>query len=345
MATTTFNGFFFRPNLQSTGQVPATGPFTTSPDIICAGQTPIADYVNVLTNNYNSNPYASNVYIGTENYFYLRGMNGATSEVSDQFSLYYAPNAVINWPSQWINNVIQTETGANNIVCNNIAPNTPFVVPTTFLWNPPAVPSNSDHYCLFSYATSAANPVPIPGSTGMTYEDMGSLIQTNLNIGWKNTVPITNNPATWTYNTGLSIPSTVQGSQTVHVYVSCVGLMGGTVQFQGSNQQGASGPVALAQTKITQNNQILGTTVVLEPGFDCTITVSFWANGITPATGSGISLQASYDPGAQLTNSPKAVRDAVLRGLVQPQHLKMFEGSNITPTLPVYLGRVNYQYV
>lgn len=345
MATTTFNGFYFRPNLQSTGQVPASGPYTTSPDVICAGQVPINDYVHVLENNYNTDPYLSNVYIGNENYFYIRGMNGTDAALNQQFSLYYAPNSVINWPSQWINNVIQTEAQQANIVCNDIPAGGPFVVPTAFMWNPPSVPANSDHYCLFSYATDAANPTPIPGSSGMTYTDMGTLIQTSLNIGWKNTVPITSNPATWTYNTGLSIPSNVEGPQTVHVYVSCIGLTGGAVQFQGSNSEGASAPVALARTNITQNNQILGTTVVLDPGFSCTITVSFWANGITPATGSGISLQSSYDPGAGLTTSPKAVREAILAGLVQRQHLKLFEGSNITPTMPIYLGRVKYQYV
>ncbi|MBY6262695.1 hypothetical protein EI613_12360 [Azospirillum sp. 412522] len=340
---TSYNDFFFRPNTSSVGDIPAQQPLYTSPDIICSQTTPIEDFTNVLKNNYNSSSYSSNIEIGYENYFYVRGRNLSSSQVNRQISLYYTPSSVINWPSQWVGNVIQTDKSSPISLLTNVAPGAVAVAPDTFLWKPPA-PSGSDHYCLFSYSTDAADPKPIPGSDGMTYEDMATLVSTNLNIGWKNVVAITNQPPTWVMNHGLAVPLSVGSPMTATVYVVCHGLVGGSVAFQGSNSEGADHPIVQPKTDITQDGQIVGIQVVLQPGFQCVVSISFWANGHSFASGAHLDFEANYDPEAGAGTGAQ-LQAAIARNLIDPNYVLKFQtNSNVQPKSPIFLGRIEHIY-
>jgi len=334
---------FFRPNLSSTGQIPADGPLTTCPDIIIGDVTPIPNFQTALaTPDSYAQDYGNSVQLGMDNYFYVRGKNGGASSVTRQISMYYMPNAVINWPIQWFQNNLLTASGGKSVTVTDLPAGAIGVGSEALIWRQvPPPPAGSDHYCLMSYATDPANPKPIPGTNGMTYEDMGALITNDLSFGWKNIVLVDVGAPTWTYNQMLTVPASTPEAKTVHIYVSCTGFQGASVSFQSSSQEGSSGPIALPQTTITSPNIILGTTVTLQPGFSSSITVNFWSNGITPQTGSTIDLEAAYDPDgdAELASAKK-------RGLVNTRFKEaMSLGVGITPSNPIYLGRVRYKAV
>lgn len=340
---TLFQDFFFRPNMSSNGTVPAQSPFYTSPDIICGQTSPIQNFTAILRDNYEFNAYNSNVMIGYENYLYLRGKNLAAGPVNRQVSLYYSPSSLISWPDQWVNNILSTDKGSTISLLTNVQPGAVAVAPDTFLWKP-AAPTGSDHYCLFSYSTDPSHPQPIPGSDGMTSEDMADLIRNNLNIGWRNTVAITNQPPTWTHNHTLAVLPSVTSAETVAITLTCNKMVGCAVAFQGSNYEGADRPIKMDKTTVTYDGQILGEKVVLQPGFQCIITVDFWSNGVVVPSGGGVELGIDFDVGAK-TSTNARMRTAAMRNLIDADRARAFSTrSNVDVALPVFLGAVNHIY-
>lgn len=341
--STTFADFYFRPNLAANNVIPATGPYITCPDIIPWGTDTLADYQKVLaTPDSYATSYGNQITETFTNYLYVRGKNGGSNAVTRQISLYYAPSAIIQWPYLWVQNQLLTDSGAKTSLVSNVAPGAIAVAPDTFEWpnvSPP--PAGSDHYCLFSYSTDPENPQPVPGSQSMTYEDMAALIQNQLNIGWLNTVLVDRDAPTWVYSQTLSIPADVDGARDVHVYLQCSGFEGAAVSFTGSNQNGASGPIQIPKTTIPDDDYIVGTTVTLQPGFSCSVAVNFWQQDAAPKSGATISLEAAYDtpPG-----DVEAVQRLRSRGLLQDDYVAALQsGQGLTPSSPVYLGRMKFQ--
>lgn len=341
----TYTDFFFRSNMSATGNVPAPSPLYRSPDIICAQTSPIEGFRTVLKDNYATQAYTGDILIGYENYFYVRGKNLSAKTVNRQISLYYTPSALINWPSQWIDNVLTTDQGHQISQMTDVAPGAVGVAPDTFLWKPGPVPGGSDHYCMFSYATDPTNPQPIPGSDGMSVVDMAALVSTNLNIGWRNVSAITNQPPTWTKNHDLSLPAYVGHAEKVAITLTCDKVVGASVAFQGSNYDGADKPVKLDKTTITDDGQIVGKSVTLQPGFQCVLTVDFWSNGLTFPPGAGVTLGISFDGDGPTSNS--AVRQEIaLRNLINHDYVRLFKAkSTLDLNTPIALGAFSHIYV
>jgi hypothetical protein len=340
-----YTDLFMRPNLTSPqGQTPSQTPVTSCPDIIPAGTSPTTNFQQVYSSpsSYSSDPGQS-VVLGENNYIYVRANNGATGAESGQVYLYYVPAQVINWPSEWAKNQLltdQVDSQGQNLPYLALSAQTSgeiVVGQGVFQWIPQPPPPGSDHYCLISQITTASTPNPILGqTTPMTYEDMATIVANDLGFGWRNVVLINDGGApTWNYQTMLTVPSNVT-AEVVHVYLACNNMaVGGAMAFTASTTAGSSAPVSMAQTTITDANQISGVTVTLQPGYSASITVSYWSNGTTSANNSSIALEASIESGG----------NPGLQALVRPQHVqRLSKAFGITPTQPVYLGQDNFKY-
>jgi hypothetical protein len=340
---TTYNDIFMRPNLTDpVGQIPSAPPVTDCPDIICAGQTPIANFQTVLASTASWNQsYPANLSQGLPNYIYVRGMNNYSGAQTGQVYLYYMPNSIINWPNQWVSNQIPTtrdKSDPDYWYANLTAAASGDVVvgDAPFLWVPGPVPSGSDHYCLIAQVVTSEHPNPIPGATSVTYEDMGTLVANNPAFGWRNTVLLNANAPNQTFNTTLTIPESVGTTQTVNLYVACSGIPAGySVGFTCSATDANGNPITLPETTVTAPNQTIGVTAPLAPGFEAVVTLEIWGNA-QMSSGSGFSLEAAYNPSTTLEEGHPLYNEAFIARLTGADTL------GITPTTPVYLGSMQY---
>lgn len=338
-AATTFNGTYLRPNLANGGTVPATGALCSSPDIWISGTTPIYPASLITPSSY-QNASANNIALGDTNFIYVRGLNGSTTTRSNTVQLYYAPSAIIQWPGQWQNNVILTDQGNTSTNIVNLAPGAVGVAQETFQWanvQPPA--PGSDHYCLFAQLNDAANsnPFPNPGSQ----VDMAALITNNLGWGWRNTVEVPGNLATFQYTMGFSIP-TGMATGLYNVYATPKGFHGWSVSFVCSQVDTTGKVISIPETVISQDGQLSGVTCTLEGGFSSTVTVSMFQNGAAAALpGDTITLGSSFQ-----TSSPADAGRAFAEGLVDrnlERVMRLVRPPGIQPFPWVRLGAQPYR--
>lgn len=312
-STTYAQYIYMRPNIANGGQLPASGPYCTSPDIWANGTTPIANYQTALatSTSYNTDP-PSNIQLGMDNYIYVRGYNGNVAANTVSVTLYYAASSLIQYPGDWQNNIILTDQGQQTSSITNLAPATVGVAADTFLWaNVPPPANSTDHYCLITQLNDNQNSNPFPPPYSIL--DLSALITNNLQWGWHN-MNLMSKPAslTFMYDTGLAIPQNGQKG-TYTIAVSPIGFIGWQVSFQCSQMDSKGNPISFPVTTIVQDNLSLGVqNVYLEPGYSAIVSVYMYnPNNVTPATGATVPIVASY-----LTNSPGEYNEALERGLI-----------------------------
>lgn len=337
-AATTFNGVYMRPNLNNTGTIPAGNPLSACPDIWIANQTPVANFQTALaTPSSYASSSNSNITGGMPNFIYVRGYNNMASAQSRTVNLYYSPSAVICWPGQWQNNVLKTDQGQSSATISNLAAQKVGVADGVFVWdNPPPPPPGSDHYCLMAQMNDSANSNPFPSIYSSL--DMGALVMNNLGWGWRNTSYISGSGAQEAYNVGLDIPINIvaPGNQ-YSVYLTPVGFIGWDVQMTCSQTDSTGKPITLPRQRITTDNQIMGVSAVLEPGFTATLYVTMWSNGKVAAAGATIPVDCTYKA------SGATATEAFARGLVDPVLLRAMQNAmRIGPTAVVNLGGYNW---
>ena len=341
-AAGTFNGIYMRPNQQSTGTIPAQGTLSASPDIWIAGTNPVANYQTALaTSSSYATQSSNNVNIGYDNYIYIRGRNGGQTTLSNTVQLFYAPNAAIPWPSQWQGNVINTDAGNGTSIANiaNLAPATVGVADATFLWaNVQPPPAGSDHYCLIAWLNDSNNSNPFPEI--YTQLDMSALVMNNLGWGWRNTVEVSSNLPTWSYQMNLSIPLNIATTAQYYVFVTPTGFIGWNVAFNCSQTDSKGNSISLNSTLIQQDGVLLGKTCVLEPGFNATVTISMYNNGKGSSPGATIPLGCTYQSTVQEVDQVLA-RNLVDWRLMRLMKLSL-EDSQIGPTPWTPLGEQPY---
>jgi hypothetical protein len=345
-----YTDFAFRPNLTDPeGQTPSAPPVTNSPDIYPVGVNPIANFQTALATpaSWATDP-GQNVQEGFNNIIYVRSKNFGGANNTGQVFLYYAPCAVISWPSQWVTNQLLTDqpnptnpNGANlNYLNLNAAANGNIAVGAgAFLWQPTPPPPGSDHYCLFSQVVTAATPNPIPGANQpMTSEDMATIVANDLGIGWRNVALIVQaNQPTWSYSSMLTVPANSPAPVTVQVLLACNNMTGGgSMSFNCSSANGTSVPITLPQTTIQNPNQVSGITTTLQPGFSGSITVNYWNGSSANPSGANIAIQAltpATTPGMQ--------------AMVKKSHMKHLKLNAVGIPIQevVSLGQMNYTLI
>lgn len=333
----TYNDFFMRPNLTTTpyGSVPSSPPLTSSPDIIPQqGTSPIGNFQTVLaTDTSYGQDIGQDLLLQQNNLIYVRAKNGSAGAQTGTINLFYVPSAIINWPSQWVHNQLSTDQGASSAKISAANAGDVAVGDHPFQWTPQPPPAGSDHYCLISQVVTPTTPNAIPGQNQpMTYEDMATLVSSDLGIGWRNVALVDGSTPTWTYNTMLTVPSNNPTAAVVHVYLACNVPVNTAVAFACSTLDGTSAPITIPQTTVTVPNQISGVTVTLQPGFSGSIAVSFFANGQTLSSGQGLTLEAAYEAPQHLANK-----------FVHHRHrARLANAVGIQPQNPVYLGNMSF---
>jgi hypothetical protein len=336
----TFNGVYMRPNIANGGAVPALGNMCTCPDIWIAGTTPVGNFQTALatTASYQAES-SSNISVGSDNYIYVRGMNGTSAPQSRSVQLYYSPSAIIQWPGQWQSNVVKTDQG--NAIANiaNLAAGQVGVADQTFLWpNVQPPPAGSDHYCLFAQFNDVNNDNPFPDI--FTQVDMGTLIMNNLAWGWRNVTLVPGMPATWQVEVPLTIPQNLP-TAVYALTVTPTGFINWTVWFTCSQADADGNPIALQPETIVQNGAgKVAPACRLAGGFNAIVTLYLQSNGNPASPGANIPLSCNYQ------TTPTEVEDVVRRGLIDwnlNARLRRALGPGIGPTPWMSLGGITWK--
>lgn len=327
----TYDGFYFRNNLQSNGDVPSTGPYNVTPDIVGSSE-PIPDAQSKLATpaswktSYDTDPVP-----GAANYYYVRGLNGATTAVSSApVSLYYAPAELILWPSTWKNHPLHTASGRDTVTVS-AQPGAIGVGSEAFVWRASPLSGDSDFYALVAQAAPA-----IPAVNRWT--DMGALLTQDLGFGFRNTVYVNGSAQAWTHRLGLNIPASFDAPGQIMLTLTTAGMSGATIgvlaNVFGSDQK----VIAILPAQVTQDSFATGIQVTLEPGFSASLAVQYWSGGATPAAGSTITLTASY------VLPPSEVLTAATRGLIDSAHDRFLQSvhAGIQPQATVLLGSATF---
>lgn len=309
-ASTTFNGIYMRPSIANGGTIPATGDFCFCPDIWPSGTTPINNFTTALatSDSYNTNS-PSTLDLGQTNLFYIRAYNGGTAASSVAITVYYVPDAIIQWPSEWQNNIIQTDQGNTSGSITNLAPGTVGVSPQTWAWpNVPSPPNGSDHYCIITQMVQPGISNPFPSITSQL--DLSALIMNNLQWGWHNLPNMVAQTNVWSYTTSLQVTSDMQPG-TYQIIVNPIGFVGWQIGFTCTEVDSNGNQIQLDPTFITANNNGYASMNYLAAGYSAMVTVSMYnPNNVAQSPQNNAPIQANF-----LHTGPNA-QEAIDRGLV-----------------------------
>lgn len=338
--TATFNGVYMRPNIANGGAIPALSPVCTSPDIWIGGTTPVGNFQTALatTASYQTES-SSNITENSDNYIYVRGMNGTSATQTRSVQLYYSPNAVIQWPGEWQNNVIKTDQGNTTANITGLAPGQVGVADQTFLWpNVPPPSGASDHYCLFAQFNDANNDNPFPDI--FTQVDMAALVMNNLAWGWRNVTLVAGGQSTYQLEVPLTIPQNM-ATAVYSLLVNPTGFLNWTVWFTCSQADADGNPIQLSPTTIVQNGASYGApSCRLAGGFNAIVTIYMQSNGNPSSAGAKIPLTCTYQ------TAPHEVEHVIRHGLVDWRLMASMReafGERIGPTPVVPLGSTTQQ--
>jgi hypothetical protein len=340
-AAATFNGVYMRPNPTSEGTVPAEGTLCTSPDIWIAGTEPVNNFQTALATSESYGKESGNeVQEGRNNYIYLRAKNGTSVAQTKTIQVYYAPSGVIQWPSDWEPNVIPTDEGKEFAQIANLAPGAIGVGNEVFVWqNVQPPPPGSDHYCLIAQVNDAQNTNPPPKVD--TLLNLGELIQSNLEFGWRNTRLVSRGQPSFQFTQRLKIKDNIPARENYTISVAPVGWIGFYVSFTCSKVDANGNKIELAPTKIVQDGAGLAAPVCpLEPGYEAELNVIVTNNdGVSgPQPKAKVPLSIHYTPAASSADAAEIVR----RGLVDWRFLCSLRRNQheepIEPTVALALG-------
>jgi hypothetical protein len=325
---TQFKDFFLRPNLGSTGTIPAQGSITQCPDIWLAGTEAISDPATTLASDKSyAKASSSDVVLNADNYIYLRGKNGADNTVSKRMELYYAPCGVINWPSKWVENKLKTGDGSDYVEVNNVASGNVAAGNKAFIWkNVTRPPQGSDHYCIFANVNDAQNSHPVPGSSGFGKINMAEVVKNDLCLGWRN-IHLVDKGIDMTFHTSIEIDNAPGAGGTYNLYLKCPKEFNGTsVAFSANKADSHGGKIELFKTKVEAGDvpAIYGVEVELDQGFNAQIQINLWFNGVNVPSGYEITMEAGF----QTTDEEHQI--ALDKNLYNPDYHEMLKANEKT---------------
>jgi hypothetical protein len=288
-STTTWEDLLVRNTITDTGQIPAQGGLSASPDIIPQGKEPLADPTTLIA-DMSSEP-AQNVFSGESNYLYVRGANHAAAEQSGHVHLYYSRASLLMYPRQWKENELKLNNHqAGSPVSAKAGAN--FVTLEPFYWENVPQPPVGDHYCLVSRIETQQNPDPIPDVFQIA--DFAKFISENRGFAWRN-IAVVADPDAPTLEEHIHYE---QGdtSEEVHFLVECTNVTPGCFVGFNCGTKGPNPPIDLPKTEVTKSTESIGIATQVPAGFDSYITLLYWANGKTQPENAKFALRAIYIP-------------------------------------------------
>lgn len=340
-------GIYVRPNLRNTGTIPAEGFCWTSPDIWVSGTQP-ADPKDLAGDSSYACASDQQITVGTPNYIYVRGKNGAQNPKSAQVRLYAIPSSLILWPDSWREHGIPTDrehgdfeepkydTQFDKLDSGKIG-----VAKNVFVWLNPTLPEGQqDHFCFIAWLNDEGDPNPFPDITRAI--DMAGLVRNNLQWGWRNVSVVGTGKADIQISTRVSIDLKNQDVAEYSIQVTNRGFdpnedgKGWVVELSCS-QQDADGKSIKMSEKMPARDCFVGRKCKLGPGWSGLLTVTLRKNnGKDAVVGSAIDVEAIY-----ITNHSVAeMQEALDRGLVDfPLSYALRDADpSLPPALAVRLG-------
>ena len=338
-----YDDILIRKNLGDQGFVPATGSYTSSPDIIPVGMMPVNDPQGFAERTWNQDP-GVDLTANAQNYIYMRGKNLAPGAEAGNMALYYTKASLLLYPSLWLKNQLKTSSG------NTLAPvkankNGDIVVThDPFSWIPQLI--DNDHYCMVGMVGTNAHPMPTP--TSETMQDLAKFLLNNPNVGWRN-VRIVDN--------GVNFATSVDYEQgdvggLMYVFIECAACPDGAeVSFASGTALPDSTYVQMDWEQIkgcdpkVKKHFVMGATFNIPAGWKSSITYNYKSHGKGPLQGEDWAIdikvafyQSSNANGAELLQfadySDHAVHQA--KGVYQGM---MLGAANATDANAITPGR------
>ncbi len=326
---TQYNSILLRQNLQDNGLMPRTGGYTACPDIIPAGVTPVKDPTAVYTSDasYATDP-GQPVVEKASNYIYIRGKNLSTSPVTGEARVFYAPQSLFLYPSQWLNNGLKTSQGADTSEIKNLAASAIGVTTDPFAFIPE---DTGEHHCLVGFISTPAYPFEQqkPPNAVTSQGVLAKWIAENGGTGWHNVQFTAADSPTFTNHTTYPASST---PQKVHVTITCTGCAVGTqVSFSCGTPLPDGSYISLPKTKV----ETTGTVGYFIPanvpaGWTSSVTYSYWAGG-APLANWNVSMSVSV----VTDNDPALESLGRLASDVFPEHKMYSLDSKAFADMPV----------
>jgi hypothetical protein len=292
-APTTWTDLLIRNSTTDTGQIPAVGALSSSPDLIPYGTMPIPDPNTLLQDM--TKDYGTDIVQGDPNYFYARGVNLAPGAESGTVHLYWTKASLITWPSHWESQELLQENGTAGSPVSANAANADFVTAAPLVWTPGAV-NPGDHFCMIGRVVTNTNPNPLPSGM-MEMPDYANWVANNRGMSWRNLVLVTD-PNQPQYS--MTVPYD-QGTigEAVYVFLQCDNIPNGCqVDFE----CGTPGPVPLMtlnkSTVTTYPSQVLGINTTVPANWSSNVTYNLWSNGNTLPSNAKLTLNAVHVPSA-----------------------------------------------
>jgi len=328
-APATFQGLFMRPNQSADATIPCSNPVSVSPDIWIVPNA-LHDPTTLTTVASYALESSDNVQGGAQNLIYVRAKNNAATPKTMTAALYYAVSGLIQQPSSWQGNGLQTTSGAYTVNLANVAPGAIAVGDDHFVWNAPQQPPAGNHYCLFAQLNDAANSNPFPSVFSPI--DMAALIRNNLAWGWRNTTYIPSS-AQFTVQETCNVPTnypTPPAAGQWAISVVPTGWVGWSCALQCSITDSAGVVIQLNPTTIvTSGVGFLIEGLTLNPGWSGIVTIEMInPTGAPPPTDQGWKVIATP---IVITSTPSELREAARHHLMDRAYNRAFERTHQRP--------------
>lgn len=290
VADDSYEGIFVRDYVGETTTDHSQGSWTTSPDIICNGTTPIKN-IGTLTDqsNYDKGLPSTNTQTPKqENYVYVRGKNMNTATLKAKIWLYYVDTTIVLWPQNWKSNNIKGTYNKTKGIWDHgqevDAKTAGEIVATSpgFLWTPP---STGIHYCLTAWVSNEPDTsAPDLYDVG-TVNDMAKWILERPNVSWRNTIEVDATQPT------IQDSGRIDGAKyggLINVGVQLKNLpVGGEIEFsvQGDKPETT---VVYPKTKISNPNAAITVQVNWTPGYNSSVVFKYYKGDTKPEDGANI---------------------------------------------------------
>lgn len=291
---TSYSGLFLRNQLGDVPTNPKSAGWSGSPDIILAGTAPTPDPSIYTTPAGYSTDYGSTLYINQTNYTYVRALNATGGAFAGRLWFYYTQSDLALWPQNWLATGVWNGGQPQNWAEVAASAANQVVVGPPMQWVPPPLGGSSgNHYCLICMAENdlAIPPVdPKPTSAMGSWQDLANFVISHPNMGWRNTVDVSNAGVSWSYTAPITGPTGDSGSSSqVNVGYQCSNMpTDGTVSISMKGPPG-QGDINLINQPIQSPNQSWTVQYVKWPNnFNTQMTVSFHQGNTTPQKYSGI---------------------------------------------------------
>ena len=298
-----YDGILLRQNLTDQGLMPRTGGWTASPDIIMAGTQPTQDPQKEFgsAKSYGTDVTQPVVW-KAPNYIYVRGKNLGAAAQGGTVRVFVAPASLFLYPSQWLQNPLQTARNDPRSSLSEIAPDAIGVTTDPFVWTPTSV---GEHTCLIGFISTDQHPFENqkPPNAVKSLNDLAAWIGKTGGTGWHNVQFMDKGAPTFTNTTNYAPSSTPARIQFAITCTSCP--VGSEVSFSCGTPLPDGTYINLPKTTVTQETQI-GFVVEhdIPAGWTSPISYSYYSNGKDPVDEEwGVSMSASIKtstPGSEV---------------------------------------------